>query len=684
MPQYENSQPIFQPVKPVSTAQGHEAFAQALSKLSEKSGDMAISMANEESNAMFTSSVSNIEQIKTTSLERMLEHPDQSQKIASDMDDAAQMVKEVSFVNSKDRSKLNTYIDGTMNDVNLKATEMSVNQSRLAASYTHYANWPSQLKAYQDALISDPEAADTLHDAMLQSLKSLVMTRSITPEQAGSSIQTMQSVVGIADDHHQMYGNSEATAQDYHSVSSSPLNGSLENAGKPINGNTQWMIDYHNNDASFQGVLSDISNKSLPNPAVFDSLSAHQRQRAILSMQGVREADGMINSGATFPEIKAAAERLGQKGQVLDYKQQFTRNALNNYVTKLQNGDYLDVVGSTPSGGQIMQGFVNRNSSIQRAAMDNDQKSQAMMQNKNQLVNESVAYGQAHDIPANYIQPIPKQDVANAQNSFVAGQDPNVALSTMKQYSKQNQMYFANAMKSPDQRMILQAISYAPNIKPADQQDFIAANQSGRTYENQEVLNPSITNNVLTNRINNNLKGAMSVVGEQYDFVNAQTLQKSMTTTTMKYAKYLAAKNNDIGMNHWKDYVDQASAIYSGGFSKMTGTNYSINTNQLPIPMTSSELDTLANYVTNKGYDYLSNGQSSAMVISQQRNPLRMVLTPHNEVQAIDSNNKIYYTHPLTTDLMSTAAKDAEMRNKKTQAKSSIYEGIVKQQLNVR
>jgi hypothetical protein len=681
IPQIQDSHPIFQPQKPNSEAEGYEAFAKTLANIGSQTAQKAEQMVSEQSETMYINSVANVEQLKTSAQVNMLENPGNAKKIAEQTNDALNIVKQNAFVNDKDRTKLGSYISGASNEVDLKAVTTDVNQRKLEAGFTHYSNWPDQLKAYQSALLSDPDKAETLKNAMVSSLHGLVSTGAITPLQAGNSIKTMSDVADVAHDHYQMYGNANATAKDFHTVTSNPLNGDqAASPTAPVNEATAWRVDYYNGDKTFQGVKSSINNRMLPNPEAFDSLSGHQRQEAMLLMQGGRIADGMINSGEEFPAIQAEYKRLSDKNTTLSYREEGTKNALGRYVDELKNGNYLNVIGKTSVGNGIMQDYVARDAAIRNSPLDDAQKLSQITQNQDRMVNAAVAYGHAHNIPGQYIQPVPQADVSVVQDAFTLGNNPANVLSTLGKYSKQNQGYLAQAMKDPNQKMVVQALSNAPStIAPQDQLDFIAANQKGRNWASKEIdIDKDRTDKKLASRILTTLAPAMRMVAQNYDYENAQVLQKSMLDTSMNYAKYIAQKDNNIEMKEnkgfnvnifsdaqWKQYADKAASVYTGSFPQQSGTNWVVNPQQLSQKMSNSELDTLAQHITNQGYDYLNKGRrGSEIQAANSRNRLRMIITPTNDVQAIDENGSVYYTTPLTSNLVDHARTENAKRQK--------------------
>lgn len=673
IPQIQDSQPVLSPVNVNSKASGYEEFAKTLGNLGEKAEAKTEEMASDQSQAMYINSVANIEQIKTKAQISMLEHPDQSIKIAQQTNTALEAVSQNAFVNKKDRLRLKSDVNSATNDMALKSATTEVKQRQLESAFTHYANWPDQLKAYKSALMNDHVKAESLKNAMISSLHSLVSTGSMTPIQAANQMKTMQDVVGLAQQHYEMYGSGETTAKDYHTLTSNPLDQQADDSTAPINHSTGWMINYYNNDKSFQGVLADISQRRLPNPEVFDSLEPAQRDHALMAMHGTQVADGMIKSGEPYSSLEHTFKSLDETGRVLSYKDQATKNALGTYLAELKNGNYLNIMGQTPAGNAIMRDFVTRDSAIRNTPIADDQKGQLLLQNKNQMVSASIAYADAHHIPRQYVQPIPQADVAQVQNAFALGQDPSSVLSTLGQYTKQNQAYLANAMKDPGQRMIVQTAALSGGDVPyQDQVDFIAGNQTGRGYPTG--IKGEIPDNTLKARIYANLKEPMRIIAQNYDPQQAQTLQNAMLTTTLNAAKYYAMKDNNQTMetkgfnifgtaSGWEMYVDKAAKFYNSSYTQKSGSNWIVNPKQLPAPMSNGDLDNLAHYAITQGNDYVSSHLGDERYNQMAgRGSLKMIITPTQDIQAVTPNGEVVFSTPYTDNLIPHAVSENKKR----------------------
>jgi hypothetical protein len=692
-PEFEESRSILPVTRVNSRAEGYEAFAKTLGSLAEVAEKETERYVSEESKSMLVNSVANAKQIENQARINLIENPDKARKVSEATTDALDLINKAAYVNKGDRAVLKSHLTEISNEIGIDAAKINMQYNNHIAAFTHFANFPDQLKAYQHYLLTDHSKADKLHDSIVTSLESLVSTGAITPNQAANSIKSMSELVDKVQAYHENIGNPDLTAKDYHTMTSSPLNDNNDHATltAPVNSSTGWLMDYHNNDKTLQGVLSNIYNRVMPSPEQYLSLSKQGMEHANLAMKGMRQADGYINSGAPFTEIEHVYNNLSQKGKVLSYDQQSLRNGLGNYINNLKNGNYLEVISQTPAGHAIINDFNMRNSAIQNSPIDDKQKSLLTIQNKNKLVDEAVSYGEAHHIP--YIQPIPKADVDTVDRALQFGGDPLTVLQTVGQYSKANQTYLANAMKDPNKRMVVSAVALATDLKPQDKIDFIAANQAGRPEQEtgkeqgRKYLTSEISGHekdqALFTQIYTNLSKQSNLLGNIYDSENAQELQNSMLTTTMKYAKYLAQKGGDLGMTNPTKWINQACLVYQNSYKSMSGTNWIVNENQLPQHLSHTELDILADHVTNEGYKYLMSGRSEEQFIDAvSHNTLKMVVSPTNDLLAVDANNKVYYSMPFTTNTLPYAQESIKRRkeeNKRNQngIKINLYEHFV-------
>ena len=660
------------------SAQGYEAFAKTLGSISEHAAKAAEEIETDQSNSMYINSVANARQLATQAQVRMLQHPDQAPKIVSQTYEAMDAIQQGAYVNNKDRARLNYYIGGEKDSVMLHGTTTEVKQRQTEAAFTHYVNWTSQLQAYRDAAVSDHAKAETLHKAMIGNIHNLVSTGSMTPIQAASAFKDMDAVISEAQslhDYMQAGANGQPIdAKTYQTLAASPLNDAPANPNSPINQSTAWMTSYHSSDKTFQGLKSDTINKTL-NPQAWSNASPEHRQEIMLMMGGVREADGMINSGEPFPALQREYERLSKSHEVLSYKDQAKRDYLAKYLNNMDSGNYLSVISQTPTGAGIMQNFTSNNAAINAAAIDPAQKIEQLKINKNNMVDQVIAYGEGTHTPAELIKPIPQADIAQVENSFKLGQKPEVALQILRSYSPQNQLYLADSVKDFGQKITLKTIALAgKSITDEEATDFIASQQSGRNYREIDLTTQDgVTDSELKNSINSQISDATKIIMSQYNTNDATILNGELSQAGVKYAKYLSEKKgkfsyekgNSLGIV-WgsSDNVDQAAKFINAAYEPATGANYIFNKKQ--VGLAKPEMDIVAKYASDQGYKYLQDHVSAADYQAiRDRADLIVTISPKNMIQVKDASGNLYYNAPLTANYVEHAGRENKIAQKK-------------------
>lgn len=691
---FETEYPVLQSSNVESAATGYEEFGKTLANLASQGQDLAGNLAEQESKSQYVNSVANIEQVKTKAQEQMIENPWAAQKIQDSTNQQLDSIQKNTKVNAGDRNQLKLSVVDAQDEVGLKATETSYKQAQLGAAFTHYVNFPDQLKAYQDALMTDPAKAENLKEAMVSSLRGLVTTGALTPNEAGNSIKSMQALVDNTQRLHEGLVDPNFSAQQFHTLNGTVTNPNKNDADLPIDGSTQWMTDFYNNDKSLQGVLSDVTNFKYPNPAAVLSLSKDDYAHAMQTMQGAQVAYGMINSGTPFPALEAKYKDLALNDKRLSYADQGTRDSLKTYIGDLKNGNFLEVMGNTPAGNRILQGYTQSLSAIDALGVSDDQKNAMRLQAKNKMVSDAATYGAAHHIPSQYIQPIPNSEVATLKNAFTAGQDPSQVINILGQYTKQNQMYVAQAMGDPLKSMVVQGVALAGgDVDNQSKVNFIAANQTGAKYPPVDIQGENGDKAVMA-RMAAALAPQLKIIQANTDPQSFGLMQSAMLNSTLNYAKFLAQQDmnatkvnakGQASASDWNNYADKAVQVYKSAFAPMTGTNWQVNSNALPQPLSSGQLDDLAEYAIKRGKDYLRGGVPQYEFESAyDRQPLTMTISPTGNVEAITGNGSVAFSEPYTTKMMAAAqseaaAAQAAAKEARANLPANIIKGIGKQ-----
>ena len=113
--------------------------------------------------------------------------------------------------------------------------------------------------------------------------------------------------------------------------------------------------------------------------------------------------------------------------------------------------------------------------------------------------------------------------------------------------------------------------------------------------------------------------------------------------------------------------------MYANAYQPLTGSNYVVNPGQLDIPLSKYQLDHLADYVVNKGYDVLMKGgvHNSDLMAN---NPLTMRVSPTGSVQAVDGDNNVIYSEPLTWSYLNHSVLETiQKKNARIKAAKEAY-----------
>ncbi len=658
IPQLKEAHPILNAQRVSSEGEGFESFAKTLASFAQKEAETAVKLNNEKSDTMYMNSVANAEQAKKDAQIQLLEHPENADKILEHSSQTLNEIKSTAYVNAHDRAKLGKSIASAQGDISLDVAKTSVRQHQLIAAQTHFMNWPDQVAAYKDMLRTDPANAEKMYESMVGSLKGLVSTRVITPVQAANNLKDIRGAVNLEARYHHLLQSSNASAEDYHRVDSSPYNNGKDNTGSPISEDTGWLVDHFASDKSMKNIDANLFDHKLPNMEVYSSITENERNHVDQVQEGIQAADGLIRSGGSYPEVTRRLDALDSHKDSLNVRDNATRIALQDFKNGLKN-DYLGTVSSLPAGKSILRDYNDRNAAIgQMAGVSDVEKQRMMNENNDHMVSQMVAYGQAIHAPSDQIKPFPKAVVTAAQQGFNMNGGPGLTLSTLRGYSPQNQVYLANSMNTPKQQVVMQTISFGGK-KLADQDalDFIAANQD-RSYKEIDLkTEDSVTDNYLKNQISTQIPNAIKIIQAQNDSRNAVTLNGQLIQAGANYAKYLSEKRSQFSFK--KDgsifgstsNVADAVRLINSSYAPITGADYVFNKNQLDV--TQTQADYLAMYAREGAGSRLQSIVSPSNYQQlKNRAPMLITMTPTHDLVAQDPSGNVLFSEHLTLNLM--------------------------------
>src|SRR5690348_10740834 len=152
IPQFQNEEPIMQPVSINSDAKGFLEFAKAFGSAQDATAKMALKVEKETSNAMLMQSANLSANLKTKTQIELLQNPNNAAQIVQNAKNANESIKQSSVLNKQDRKKLDYIANRNQDEINLKAAQVNVAQTRRNVANRFWDNYPSTNKQIQDAI----------------------------------------------------------------------------------------------------------------------------------------------------------------------------------------------------------------------------------------------------------------------------------------------------------------------------------------------------------------------------------------------------------------------------------------------------------------------------------------------------------------------------------------------------
>lgn len=681
IPRLQESEPVLQPQGVVSGAEGFKEFAQTLGSLSEKAVKHVETIEEEKSDAMFTSSVADIEKLKTQAYVRMTEDPSSAKRVAEDMKASLDAIEKNAFVNKADRNRLKKYTVSQLGEVERKAATTDVDLRLRMTAMHFYEDWNDEQVAYFNANLKDHNQAEILKDKMISKLNNMVAIGALTPHQGASLLRGLSSNVQAASDLYTA-ANEETIPEHLNALLSDPLHNNDPNIAHVVHPDTQFLMDHYRLNYDKNMAISQVMSGTLPNPQNWINLTEKEQHEILEAKHGYQAAQGIIKTvRGGLPTVEKAAQLLTERGDNLSTRDRYTRDSLNQYINDIKNGNFNGALNTTGIGKLIDQNYLMQQQAINNGAGGALDKARQTIELKDKTVNDRVAAGHALGIPDSKIKPIDQADVVVAQSTFDnVGADPDALINLQGQYSPANNGYFMRSMQTPAQQMAMY-VTYnsGDQVSSAEKRDYIYA-QQGRDYKHDNPDTADLDNKKLRLLVETQLQPVIRTINQTYPPSEAQQYRDGIINNTMNYAKFLAGKNINIDdksanafkrIYHWthtpslSDFAMQASNFTAKAFTQKSSTNWVVNEKSIPKGLSNSDLDHLANYATHEAYKHLSAGRTEQEAQeAASRNPLTMRISDTHQVEAVDGFGNVYWSMPYTSDMLTHAYHMNEERAK--------------------
>lgn len=652
--QYGNVQPVLNPVPVETESAGKQALAQVFGKVSDAATQAAININNEKSQAMLLSSATLASKAKDDAQLAIMKNPDPSNvnQVVKNYQQQTQGIMNGTVVNSADRARLKSMVGEDVNQISFVAGRNNIQQAKLQSGIAFNSRVPSAISSITQSLMSNPVQAEVQIDALKTTAAAAFKSGSISQD----AYNNVMTTVGTLIDRHSQLMNmaveGNATAKDYHTMTA--FSGVKDQTGAPVNESTKFLHVSLNSDTNYQDAVAGAHSGELNWNAVAQ-MTQDQYQKYMLTLGGIADAKGAINSGESFTAIKSRYDYLNSsKASTLTIAEQGERDQLGQYMNNLK-ADYIGTITQTPQGQQISQGLNQSLAAIKNSPVDDAQKSQQYHQAYNDYQSKLVNYGKAHGIPEELIKPVPPQVVAQAQSGFMLGSDPATVMEAINNQNKGNGAWLAGSMQTPAQQEIVHTANLLQNT-PAKgfANDFIVANQTGRDYGALNIGSEGVSSAEINAKIASALSPTLGYISSQS---NGQQRVSAMMGAVANYVKYQAIAHNDLQLSGLNDYIAKANDALGNAYQVVQGSGFKINAAELNI--SEGDAAALGNYLHTQAINSLSHGKSTAeQIAAMDANPLLVTYSPSGNLLVQDSTGTTVYSTPYSTTLLNAAKHD--------------------------
>lgn len=623
LPMLDEDAPILSDQPILSKQSGDDVIGDAFGKASQQFAGVAETLEDRASKAGLYSAQANLQNLKSSANALIAQNPDQATNINQQTQNNSSIILKNAYVNDADRAQLNKDIAASMGSLDVAATRAQVRSNNAAQAFSFMKNYPSMLKGYADAVITNKPLADSQANTFYQTLQGLVTRGVIKPTQAYDSF--IKPVSNIHDNAQSLMDNREniSSAADYHTANYNPTTNDPTNLpGTPYNEGQATLAAHTFNDVSYRGIVNKTTQPGYSlqdNPQ--DMISAvqfrpGQFEQIQATQSGAAKAYGMITSNAGYPAIIARYDDLkhspkgtlndSEKGEYLYYK---------NYFDGLSNGDtssYLKLTQNTAMGANITQDLNDKLSALQ-SNQNADPVANAKFSQK--IINDHITQMGAvnHNMPFQLVQPIPQNIVAPIQSGFQQGGNVQDTVTNINYLSPFNQGYLQNALRKPNQQLTARMVGEMGDGVPVNfSQNLVRYNQEGLKFpdlkQEEGTSDNSLTMKIISNPDVQNISKFLQLQD------GGAGMAQALPGVVQNYVKGISQQNGDLNLKDSDSVIDDSINNIKRGYNIVTGKNYVFNDNDMHL--TQGEYDAIGDYGAQEGAKAIINKGYSASQIS--------------------------------------------------------------------
>lgn len=651
IPTFANDDPIISNVPVDSGAKGNFAIANMVGRVSNKFVGHMLEARRATSNAALFSQNAVINNAKRDAMTQIQLNPENAATIENNFRSHIDQINKNVELMDEDKKKLTVLSQNAVDLVSNHALLASGRQARITQNVNFRNDFPNTLKSIAQQLYDDPAAAKAQIETTHKLIGDGLLHGYITNAEAQNANSAINSLL---ERHAQLatyISNGGSQPHHLHAMSSMP-----GDTNKQITSQADTAFHYGiiNQNVTYDDAISKL-HKGIIDGGVISSLSPVNFQKYLMSMEGINKAQGLINSGVHYNLLKKQFNMLNmQPASLLSESEKAERDQLSFYIKNIDNGNLLQAMEKTSTGANIFSNYTdNINSITHNNALSALEKQKEMNNQFTDLTNNVVAYAHTHGIPTDKINPIPQTLATNLDDAYNSNLDPQRIIQMMDQYNRRNGVYLANSIKSDVQKESLNIVN---NLRGKKENPFLhdLITATSRQMDFSD-LKPAagITDNTIKQDILNDNPDLFSYLRSQ---PNGTQRVANILTASTRYVKYQGQKNNDLTLDHIRDYEKTFRDAYKKSITLDTASNFNIDSEK--IGTTHAQNRALADYLIQKTKtDMQANADRSMISSMLDLSPLRLISTEDGNLMVMnDRNSQIGRKYLYTSELMAKAA----------------------------
>lgn len=581
--QFSDDFPIANVIPSTSKASSYEAGAKLLGGTAQAIVKIGEGLKQEESAAMLMQSHAQVIDVTTKAKEALLANPQNADAILADTKNRIDAIKGSASVSKKDRAQLDYYATNSLLSFELQAATTTAQLNREVALVDAYQSYPAMQQTYSDALMrGDEKAAKDAEQTMFDATIGYVKSGVLTGVQATNKLNEVRKELSLVKARMEASQNPNTTAAQFHTLNDGNPNIQNNLDKTPFNATSEHIAYLQKMNLTEAEYKDSISHGIIPPPQALTGITDLKVLDGMSTFKnGASEANGLIVSGESFPNIQKEIKRLEQE-QVKTVKTQGKLARLKTYVNEINNGQVIKYINNTPLGAKSLKEYQGKLLAINAANLSEEERNEALTLANKQRINDIKSISDALEIPMDKRAYYSQDQVDQLRRDFFSpnGNSAN-GISLLATMTPDTLGVFSEQIPDKSQSMAVYNIGMMYNKVDKGLRDwYIQSLRPGINYSNLITDKNGMSDNKIKDLVLPKLSNVMDYLAMQPD---AQKLTDTLASQAVAYVKYRASMTNDYNFSNAKKYAEEFQTLMSIPYTPVTTFKGTIDTNNIKV-----------------------------------------------------------------------------------------------------